>query len=169
MDTNVPLAATSGRSEQVTPLCQQTCLRLIRDILNGEIVLIIDDIGEAVAEYRQQMYPDPNPSAPLASQFMMYVFNHQFDEKRVRRAKLVKDAIGAYTTYPDDDELARFDASDKKWVAIHLSFKRDQQQDAPIVNATDSDWLHFEAALKRLNVTVELICRDILNQDDPST
>ena len=165
IDTNVPLTAIT--TDVIIPLsCRQDCVRLINSILKGEIIVVIDDRNEALKEYRQQMYPDPNPSAGLASQFLMYLFNYQYDQARVRRAKLSVDDTVNYTLLPQVDELNDFDPSDKKWVAIYLSFKEQTNQDAPINNATDSDWLHFEHVFERLGIQIEFLCKDILKPKD---
>ncbi len=120
IDTNVPLTAVA--TDNTIPLvCRQSCVRLISSVLKGAIIVVIDDQSEALLEYRNNMYPDPNPSAGLASQFMMYVLNHQYDSTRIRRAKISRNPHGLYEPFPEDEGLGSFDASDKKWVAISMS------------------------------------------------
>lgn len=159
IDTNVPLAAT--RTD--TPVrCQLACVQLVRRVLKGEVTVIIDSNNDALNEYRKQMYPDPNPSAGLASQFMMYVFNHMGDPSRVYLAHVQKDSDGNYALYPRDPSVTAFDPSDKKWVAIALTYHAETGQVVPIINATDSDWLHYESAWQRLNIHITQLCGDIL-------
>ena len=130
---------------------------------------MIDSNSEALKEYRRQMYPDPNPSAGLASQFLMYLLTNQYNPERVYRVSIGKDDAGKYVAFPIDDDLAGFDLSDRKWVVISIGFKEGTQEDAPIVNATDSDWLHYEKAFNRLGIQIEFLCKAILkskgNQD----
>jgi len=165
IDTNVPL--TSVTTDVAIPLvCRQSCTQLISSVLKGEIIIVIDDQNEALREYRNNMYPDPNPSAGLAGQFMMYLFNYQYDKTRVHRAKLTVSEPGEYEPFPEDNELDSFDKSDKKWIAISMSFKQEVQDDAPINNATDSDWLHFEHVFVRLGIKIEFLCKDILKPKD---
>lgn len=161
VDTNVPLTAITTE-ETIPAVCRRACVKIIGRILAGDILVVLDDQNEALREYRQQMYPDPNPSAGLASQFLMYLFNYQYDLNRVRRVPIQKLEDGSYDPFPDDDELRTFDPSDRKWVAIAISFENETSDKAAIVNATDSDWLHFEHTLQRLGIKIEFLCKDIL-------
>ena len=54
----------------------------------------------------------------------------------------------------------RFDPDDKKWVALAIRFKKDTDEEAPIVNAADRCWLAFEPHLEAAGVTLEVLCRD---------
>jgi len=160
IDTNVPLTA-AGKNDAAGAECQLVCIQILRRIIEGDIAVVIDDGGEAYREYRNNMYPDPNPSAGLASQFLMYLINHQGIPKRVHRVKLSRNADGSYEDYPNDDSLSGFDADDQKWVAMALRFKKDMRKDAPIVNAADRDWRHFQSVLLAWGVRLEFLCRDM--------
>lgn len=160
VDTNVPLVAASTEKWSID--CQKACLEVIRRILRGEILLILDDAGEVLQEYRNQMYPDPNPSAGLASQFLMYVLTNQGNQDRVQRVPLPKNAEGEYAHFPNDPRVGGFDRSDRKWVAISVGYRHNTGLTAPIVNATDSDWLHFEAIFEELGIVIEFLCREDL-------
>lgn len=162
VDTNVPLGAVN--TENSVPIsCQQKCVSLISSILNGQARAVIDDKNEAIKEYRNKMYPDPNPSAPIASWFLMYILT-EYREDRVLRLPLTQNEEGHFTTYPDDPRLASFDLSDKKWIALAKAYEEQFGEPVPIVNATDSDWLHFEKALKENGLIIELLCREILKE-----
>ncbi|MCI0710923.1 MAG: hypothetical protein L0154_12245 [Chloroflexi bacterium] len=43
-----------------------------------------------------------------------------------------------------------------------MSFKQETGKDAPINNATDSDWWHFKHVFLRLGIKIEFLCEDIL-------
>lgn len=160
IDTNVMLTAVTT-DESISSACRQSCTQFIRRVFKGEVIVVIDDDGEVLREYRRNMYPDPNPSAGLASQFMMYVLNYQYNEARIRRVSVSKTADGSYALFPKDDNLAGFDRSDQKWVVIALSCARTTGHSPPINNATDSDWLHFEHALLKHGISVQWLCRDV--------
>ena len=51
-------------------------------------------------------------------------------------------------------ELADFDLSDRKFVAVALT----HATNPPVVNATDSEWHHHREAPLRYGVQVESIC-----------
>lgn len=159
IDTNVPLTAIMTDDMA----CQMQCIQVVKDILNGQIIVVMDDQNAALKEYRQQMYPDPNPSAGLASQFLMYLLTYQYNVTRVYRAKVMQNAgTGAYLLYPLVASVQKFDPSDKKWVAIALTYQQETQKPAPIVNATDSDWLHFASAFEQLGIQIEFLCPNLL-------
>ena len=167
IDTNVPLTA-AGDNDAATDICQLACVQIVRRVLKGEIVAVIDEGNEALAEYRSNMYPDPNPSAGLASQFLMYLLTH-YNMDRVHRVKLETNEDGQYEDYPDKDDewvnsdrndkkCKQFDADDKKWVAMAARFKKDTQKDAPIVNAADQCWRVFESVLSAVDIRLESLC-----------
>ncbi len=158
IDTNVPLTG-AGENAAASVICELACIQILNRIIAGEIVIVIDEGGEAYTEYRRNIYPDPYGS--LASQFVMYLLNNEYDATRFRRVKLNRNADGSYEDYPADDSLSEFDADDRKWVAMALRFKKDTQEDAPIVNAADRDWRNFESVLLAWGVRLEFLCRDM--------
>ena len=163
IDTNVPLAA-AGENDQASDECQERCELLISQIIKGEIVPCIDEAGDVLAEYRNNMYP--NPLANPAGSFLLYVLLNRQDPQRIRQVTLQRDNDGAYLDYPDPDDswttdvrrCERFDADDKKWVAIARRFKLETGQDAPIVNAADRCWRAFEAHLNSAGVALDFLC-----------
>lgn|GEM_PF-2840754 len=157
VDTNVPLTAVTT-DVHIPLLCRQACVQLIARILRGEVIVVVDDQNEVLQEYRRNMHPDPNPSAGLASQFLMYLLTHQWNRERVYRAPLEKDSHGNYLDFPPESALATFDPSDRKWVAIAVRVNREMGQDVRICNATDSDWLNFKQVFAQLGILIEFLC-----------
>ncbi len=160
IDTNVPLTA-AGKNEVASPSCQLFCEHTINRILKGEIVVVIDDAGEALKEYRNNIYP--NLRGNLAGQFLYYLLTNQVP---VYRLKLAKDAKDQYTDYPDkegnwkseNERCPTFDPDDKKWVALACRFQKDTGQNAPIVNASDRCWRVYEPDLNQAGVILEFLC-----------
>jgi len=119
---------------------------------------VLDQQNEVLAEYRKNMYPDPRPSSGLAGQFLLYILTQQGNPERVLRVDSPKSANGDYIHFPQTADLAGFDRSDKKWVALARAYQQETGRTAPIVNASDSDWQAAQAALKALGVEVTLLC-----------
>ncbi len=146
--------------------CEVNCGVVISQIIKGEIVVLLDEAGSAISEYRNNMYPDPKGTH--AGQFLMYLLLNLRRPSRVRTVSINVDAQGHYTDYPNNNDTwttdvkrcERFDPDDKKWVALAARFKKDTGTDAPIVNAADRCWLAFEPHLELAGVKLEVLCRD---------
>lgn len=165
IDTNVPLTA-AGRNPQATETCVLSCGETVNQILKGETVIVVDADDNAIAEYRNNMYPDPKGTP--AGQFLMYLLMNRNHPHRVKSLSLVTDVNGRFEDYPDNEDkwtttdirCKRFDPDDKKWVALALRFKSEMSTDAPIVNAADRCWIAFEEQLKSVGLALEMLCRD---------
>jgi hypothetical protein len=59
-------------------------------------------------------------------------------------------------SFPDDPDLAQFDPSDRKFVAVAAA----HPERPPILQAADSKWLAWEKPLRRHDITVEFLCPD---------
>ena len=60
-----------------------------------------------------------------------------------------------FESFPDDTDLANFDATDRKFVAVSGA-----HPDKPsIAQATDSKWLDWAPALKRHGIEVSFLCK----------
>jgi hypothetical protein len=164
IDANVPLTA-AGRS-QASEECVETCFCLLQSILAGETVLVVDDAGHALAEYRN--IGKPKRHGDVAERFLVHIYNHLYNSDRFQRVGLRTDKQGNFLDYPDPDDewtsqdprCERFDPDDKKWVALAVRFKQETGKEAPIVNAADRCWLAFETHLEAVGVKLETLCRD---------
>jgi len=54
--------------------------------------------------------------------------------------------------------LARFDRSDRKFVAVALA----SQLNPNVLNATDTDWWHYRECLAKHGVRVVFLCSDLM-------
>lgn len=164
IDANIPL--TAADRNQASEVCVDTCSRLLQSIFAGEIVVVVDDDGHALAEYRN--IGKPRRREDIAERFLVYVYDYQYNSDRFQRVNLRRDKRGSFVDYPDPNDewtsqeprCERFDPDDKKWVALALRFKKDTGRDAPIVNAADKCWLAFETQLESAGVKLEILCRD---------
>ena len=169
IDTNIPLTA-AGRN-QASEVCVETCSSVLQSIFVGEIAVVIDDDGLALAEYRN--IGKPRRLEDIAERFLVYIYDYQYNSDRVQRVRLRTDKQGSFVDYPDpndewmsqDPRCERFDQDDKKWVALAVRFRKNTGTDSPIVNAADKCWLAFESRLDAAGVKLEILCRDEREQN----
>ena len=165
IDTNVPLTA-AGRNPEASNACVLDCGETIARVIRGEIVVVVDVNDSAIAEYRNNMYPDPKGTP--AGQFLMHLLTNKNRSRRVKSVCLAVDENGQFEDYPDNDDVwttgdvrcKQFDPDDKKWVALAHRFRLETQATAPIVNAADRCWLAFESQLESAGVELEILCLD---------
>ena len=166
VDTNVPLTA-AGTNDIASDTCQHRCVQFVDRVLKGEIKVVIDEDNEILFEYGKNVSV-LNRSEDIAGQFLIHLYNHQFNSAFVQRLMLEKNAANQYADYPDNEDkwttndirCKRFDPDDKKWVALALRFKSETGSDAPIVNAADRCWIAFAAQLQSVGLALETLCRD---------
>jgi len=101
-----------------------------------------------VDEYRRYCLPKGQPG--VGDQFFREILMNYAG--KVERIKLARRPDGSFVDFPDDPDLVKFDLSDRKFAAAA------RRSVAPVLNATDSDWLHHHAALRRNGIEVEFIC-----------
>jgi hypothetical protein len=152
VDTNVAIVA-NGRHTHTGEKCQLECVRQLRGLVQHGVV-VIDQLGLIFEEYRRYLQPSGQPG--VGDAFLRHLFDHQYDPSKcelVRVTPLLNHARG-FEEFPDDEALAGFDASDRKFVAA----ARASGRNPVILNATDSDWIEFEPSLSRHGVVVEQLC-----------
>ncbi len=155
IDTNVLLSASQESSQH--QVCQRICVQFLRQLLKGNLRFVTDEQGLFYREYRKQLYPDPQPFASLSSQFLSYFITNQYNSLLCSRVSLIENN-DEFVDFPTDPALATFDRSDRKWVAAAKALRSQNQEIAQIVNAMDSDWLHFEAALNQHGIEIDFLC-----------
>jgi hypothetical protein len=150
VDANVILVA-QGENAEAGEMCERACiLRLTK--LREEEVLVIDESGLIFDEYFKRLDHAGYPG--LGKAFIKWAYDNQYREERVERVNLTPIAgWRCFQEFPDDADLERFDADDKKYVAVALK----SANNAIIVNATDSDWKVYKRPLSR-HVTVVELC-----------
>jgi hypothetical protein len=65
-----------------------------------------------------------------------------------------------FEAFPDDPDLAAFDLSDRKFVAV----TRASAHSPEVLNAVDTDWWTFRAPLLRHGVRVEFLCEHLMRE-----
>jgi len=146
VDTNVAVIA-NGRGTNAHPSCQLKAIKALREVLTSHTV-VIDIAGEMLSEYRR--YCDPKGQPGVGDRFFREIIMNY--STRIRRIDLPKTSKGDFVDFPNDPRLSGFDWSDRKFAAAS------RQQSAPVLNATDSDWLIHRRTLKQHGIDVLFLC-----------
>jgi hypothetical protein len=155
VDTNVPIVA-NGRSPQAGPSCVLACINALDDLrLHHSIVL--DHLGRILDEYRRHLSGKGQPG--VGDAFFKWAWQNQGNADRCELVEVHPRGNGEdYEEFPDDPELARFDPSDCKFVAVALA----SQLDPTVLNATDTDWWHYRECLKKHGVRIAFLCCELM-------
>ncbi len=151
VDTNVPIVA-NGRlvpADSFIPSvdCRIAAVVFLRETLaSGKVLLDLD--GEIQAEYRTHLSPSGEPG--VGDRFYREVLNSA--PHLIERIALAKRDDGEYEALPQALIKANFDRSDRKFAALG------KQENAPVINATDSDWLNHRTTLESNGIRVRFIC-----------
>ncbi len=156
VDTNVILVA-NGQHSDVSPECVASCaLRLQSIMKKGK--LAVDDQFRILLEYQNKTIPKRGNRPGDA--FVRWALQNNANVARVDRIELTESLERGFNTFPDDPDLSGFDASDRKFVAVACG----HDESPPILQATDSKWLAWTAALQRNGVSVEFMCPDDISK-----
>lgn len=153
VDTNVGVVANE-RDAHASPECVIACVDALEQITAGRARLVLDDGWEILEEYLRYMSSSGQPGPGDA--FVKWALNNLANPGRCERVPLDRGDDGQYLRFPRDPDLAAFDPSDRKFVALALA----SDSRPSIANAVDSDWWHFREALRRAGVEVEFLCSD---------
>ena len=148
VDTNVPVVA-NGQNPDVADACIDACKLFIAGI-PGKRVVLLDTADEIRAEYAQALR-NGRPYQ-LGDQFLLFVYQHQYDSRHVRRVDLPKHPDDAFVDFPAARELATFDRADRKFAALA------RKTGIAVTNATDSDWADHAPVLNAHGISVEFLC-----------
>jgi hypothetical protein len=154
IDTNVPLVANKA-APQAGPSCVLACVKRITEIQNKHTV-VLDDQHLILREYRNKLSSAGQPG--VGDAFLKWVLTNLKNPHRCEHIHITQvalpDGSASYEEFPTDPDIATFDVSDRKFVAVSLA----HPERPPILNAVDSDWWIHLRALKRHGVTVEFVC-----------
>jgi hypothetical protein len=150
VDTNVVLVA-NGQHEAVSPASISICAQRLQAIMKtGK--LVIDDGFRILLEYGNKT--DRKAEIQPGDAFVKWALRNNANTQRVEQVALREDVERGFQSFPDDPDLLKFDAADRKFVAVASA----HAAKPPILQATDSKWLDWEEPLKRHGITVEFIC-----------
>ena len=151
IDTNVLIVA-SVRAEQADGGCVTACLDALDQARKG--IVVLDDIGRILNEYRGRLSLSGQPG--VGDAFFKWLHDHQADRRHCESVTITPKSNDEedFDEFPHVQDLAGFDRSDRKFVAVAKASRRNPS----ILNAVDRDWWDFREALKRQGVLVRFLC-----------
>jgi len=148
IDTNVAVIA-NDQDPDVVESCIDVCKLFLISVMHDKIVLL-DEEGEILSEYLGAISRD-KPHG-LGARFLFNLLQQQYNAERFCRTPLPKGANGEFLDFPNDQQLAGFDPSDRKFAALA------RNKNTPVTNATDSDWANFRTPLHANGIQVNFLC-----------
>ena len=123
---------------------------------NGHIVL--DDNWRIIKEYMHKLSPDGQPA--IGDSFLKWVLTSWSNPDRCTCVPITPLADDPYNfnEFPVHPELANFDPSDRKFVAVSASHGQRHGECPPILHAVDSKWWGWKDALGDCGIHVEFLC-----------
>lgn len=157
VDCNV-VAAANGRAEHVSVECRLSCVRCLGSA--GQNIVVLDEERLILREYGR--YGD-HTGQGAGDAFLNHLhvnFNNGKCCERVQLTLRNRNAVGEtaddtdFAEFPDTEELAKFDRSDRKYVAVACGSKNDPE----IVYASDRGWNRHKDALDSCGVRIRHLC-----------
>jgi hypothetical protein len=154
VDTNVSVVA-NRQSRQASNNCFLTCVERLWRITNDEDRLVLDDSWRIIKEYKNNLQSSGQQPG-IGEAFLKWVLTNRENPQRCDQIRInqVGNDDTTFAEFPFTDELAGFDRSDRKFVAVALS----HPGNPTILQAVDSKWWGFRDALQANGVSVEFIC-----------
>lgn len=155
MDTNVGVVA-NGRAPHAGIECVSSCVGALIEIRERHHVLL-DDRGLILDEYRRHLSPSGQPGPGDA--FFKWLWDNQWNPEHCHQVPVTPvSGRRGFEEFPEDPDLATFDPSDRKFVAVALASGGQPE----IFNASDTDWWHHREALSRHGVKVCFLCPQLM-------
>jgi hypothetical protein len=169
IDTNVLIvandAAISPRQSRRSGHASDECVLAAVDALvrvrnTGRVGL--DQLGLVLQEYANaRMSYSGQPG--VGDAFFKWLHQNQANPEVCATADVQYDAqTEEFCEFPQDPELAGFDRSDRKFVAICVKLGPQRTQ---IMNCVDSDWWNFRQALQAHKIQIEFLCPEQFGQE----
>jgi hypothetical protein len=151
VDTNVAIVA-NGRSRQASRDLTRKCIDALQEITRGT-GLVLDANGEIFEEYRRNLSLSGQPG--VGDMFLKWVHDNQWTSARCERRRItpIPDDPRAYEEFPLSPALAKFDASDRKFVAVACA----GVERRPILEAVDFKWWGWREVLQAEGVRVVFV------------
>ena len=156
VDTNVVIVA-NGDTPQASETCEIACIEKL-EWIQDNCILLLDNMDLILKEYDPYFCHSGQPGPGDA--FFRWLHFNQFNDQHCRTIAITPHAEREFAEFPDDPDLADFDRSDRKFVAVAIA-----SGNAPeILNATDTDWWQHRAALQRHGIKVTFLCPKLMQQ-----
>jgi len=163
VDTNVLLVANEsppGGPKGLTPQASATCVlaavsKLLAISTNGRLGL--DLSGLVLKEYRDAGASHSGQPG-FGDAFFKWAHQNQANPEHCDVAELHRlNGSDDFAEFPADPDLAGFDRSDRKFVAICVALGPSATE---VVNCVDSDWANFRKPLERNGIQIAFLCSD---------
>lgn len=152
VDTNVMMTA-NGANPGASAACTLASARALQAVMaRGHV--FIDDGGRIVAEYRANLSARGQPGPGDA--FLKWLLTHEWGGEKVTRVPITpaEDDAEDFVELPRPPRGIAYDRSDRKFLAVAAA----HAEHPPILQAFDSKWWGWRAALAQIGVTVEFLC-----------
>ena len=158
VEVNVAIVA-NGKCDQANAACVRACQEIIMQVRCGGVI-VLDDRMRILDEYMRNLSMRGQPG--LGDAFMKWVWEHQADPSVCEKVALTLRSNDPedFAQFPQDSALAKFDPSDKRYVAAALASHNNPE----LLNAVDSDYWDFREPLEKYGVKVRFLCRDCLRK-----
>ena len=155
MDTNVAIVA-NGKASHAGDGCVRICVNTLVAI-RDRYRMLLDDQGAILEEYRCYLSPSGQPGPGDA--FFKWLWDNQGNLQHCRQIRItpVSDRR-QFEEFPEDSNLADFDLSDRKFVAVAIA----SEEHPTILNAADTDWWNHRKALVVHGVTISFLCPELM-------
>lgn len=163
IDTNVGVVANGRNCPQADSACKLACIEKLKEcveILNDKKQghVVVDSGNEIFAEYKSHFDFTGQPGT--GDMFFKVLYERQYSTDNCEQVDINRDDDWGYEEFPHDEELKKFDPSDRKFVAVAV-----QSQNSPVIlNAIDSDWRDDSEALAKY-VQIEELCDNCLGEN----
>jgi hypothetical protein len=151
IDTNVLLVA-NGSHPDASPECREACVRRLLAQQRGGIT-VIDTGNRILAEYGNKTRP--NQARGAGDAFLKWLHQNKHTTTRVHQVALNESEKDSYAEFPNVELQARFDPSDRKFVAVAHA----HESKPAVWQAADCKWLDWWRELFVMGVKVEFLCK----------
>ena len=157
VETNVIVVA-NRKSPQAGPDCILACVDALEHA--RQEIVVIDSSVKILDEYRKHASLSGQPG--IGDAFIKWLWNNQANPQHCERVDVTPKTNDPddFEEFPNDADLAKFDRSDRKFVAVALTSRHRPK----ILNATDSDWWIFCSQLKKHNIVIKFLCPDLFTK-----
>jgi hypothetical protein len=151
IDTNVLIVA-NGKTEQASLDCLSCCVAALDEA--KQHVVVVDDAFLIFGEYKHEVSPSGQPG--IGDAFLLWLLRNWDNIACCETVLLTPDNFNSFQEFPDDPDLADFDPSDHKFVAVaNASIHKPE-----VLNAVDSDWWIHGKVLRRNGIEIVHVCKE---------
>ena len=159
IDTNVAVAA-NGKHPPAGPGCVANCIHAL--VSARQQLVLLDDGNRILEEYRRHLAHSGQPG--VGDAFFRWLWDNQANPDRCRQIAItpVMGSETDFQEYPTDPDLAAFDPSDRKFIAV----ARGSDLAPDVLEATDSKWWPLRETFQRNGVSIRFLCPELMQGEE---